>query len=103
MRSLVRGGILTALVLFMTTPGPAVAAGGGGKLDGSAAVSPGLSNTAQPFTYNFGGDLTSRQSNPSGGPAPRTVAAGRGLTDPAPRPRIPEPPSARDGDCADGT
>jgi hypothetical protein len=103
MRSLVRGGILAALVLSMTTPGSAVAAGGGCTLNGSAAFSPGLTNTAGPFTYSFGGDLANCQSNPTGGPATGTVEAGRVYTDPVSGQQFQEPASTGQGTCANGT
>jgi hypothetical protein len=49
--------------------------GGGCQLHGTAALSPGLSNTAQNFTYSFSGSLSNCQSS-SGGPAAGTVFAG---------------------------
>jgi hypothetical protein len=63
-----------ALIPFV---GPASAApnGGGCQLHGTASISPGLSNTAQNFSYTFTGDLTNCQSS-SGGPAGGTVFAG---------------------------
>jgi hypothetical protein len=50
--------------------------GGGCQLQGTASFSPGLSTTAQNFTYNFTGNLTGCQSSTSGAPASGTVFAG---------------------------
>jgi hypothetical protein len=69
--------VTAALVALGSFAGSASAApnGGGCQLHGSAALSPGLSNTAQNFSYSFTGDLTNCQSS-SGGPATGTVFAG---------------------------
>src|SRR5438270_3538877 len=67
-------GAFLALVVLV---GPASAApnGGGCQLHGTASFSPGLTNTAQNFSYSFTGSLTNCQSS-SGGPATGTVSAG---------------------------
>src|SRR5438105_4735794 len=67
-------GAFLALVVLV---GPASAApnGGGCQLHGTASFSPGLTNTAQNFSYSFTGSLTNCQSS-SGGPATGTVIAG---------------------------
>src|SRR5947209_1967412 len=67
-------GAFLALVVLV---GPASAApnGGGCQLHGTASFSPGLTNTAQNFSYSFTGSLTNCQSS-SGGPVTGTVIAG---------------------------
>jgi len=50
--------------------------GGGCQLQGTANISPGLSTTAQNFTYSFTGNLTNCQSSTSGAPTGGTVFAG---------------------------
>ena len=98
-RIIVRGAILAALAVAALAPSSALAAGGGCKLDGSASFSPGLSNTSQPFTYSFGGALTTCQSNPTGGPASGTVEAGKVYTD-ATSQKFQEPLSTGTGGCS---
>jgi hypothetical protein len=53
------------------------AAGGGCQLQGTANLSPGLNSSSQPFSYNFGGNLSGCQSSEAGSPASGTVAAGQ--------------------------
>jgi hypothetical protein len=67
----------SAWVAFALLAGTASAApnAGGCQLHGTANFSPGLSATAQNFSYTFTGDLTNCQSS-SGGPASGTVFAG---------------------------
>src|SRR6266516_1418846 len=66
-----------ALVAVLSLAGTASAApnGGGCQLHGTASISPGLTNTAQNFSYSFTGNLTNCQSS-SSGPASGTVFAG---------------------------
>jgi hypothetical protein len=75
------GGLVSLLV---GGPSAAVAAPGGGgcQLAGSANLSPGLSNTAQNFTYSFSGALSGCQSNIAGAPASGNVEAGKTVTVP---------------------
>jgi hypothetical protein len=75
-------GTLFAFALLLAIGGsPASAASGGGcQLQGSAAFSPGLSNTSQPFSYSFAGNLTSCQSNVAGSPTSGSVEAGKTVT-----------------------
>jgi hypothetical protein len=40
-------------------------------------LSPGLNSSSQPFSYNFGGDLSGCQSSEAGSPASGTVGAGQ--------------------------
>jgi hypothetical protein len=65
---------------LMVLAGSAVTAsaqsGGGCALQGSAGFSPGLSTTAQNFSYSFTGSLSNCQSSTSGAPASGTVFAG---------------------------
>jgi len=77
--------VTSAFVGLVPLVGSASAApnGGGCQLHGTANISPGLSNTAQNFSYSFTGDLTGCQSS-AGGPATGTVFAGtNGLPVPA--------------------
>jgi hypothetical protein len=69
--------VTSAFMVLVPLAGSASAApnGGGCQLHGTANISPGLSNTAQNFTYSFTGNLTNCQSS-SGGPASGTVFAG---------------------------
>ena len=66
-----------AVAAFVSFGGSASAApnGGGCQLHGTASFTPGLTNTAQAFSYSFTGNLTNCQSS-SGGPATGTVTAG---------------------------
>jgi hypothetical protein len=56
------------------------ASGGGCQLQGTASFSPGLTNTAQNFTYSFAGSLSSCQSSVAGAPTSGTVEAGKTVT-----------------------
>jgi hypothetical protein len=69
--------VTSAFLAFALPIGSASAAtnAGGCQLHGTANISPGLSNTAQNFSYSFSGSLTNCQSS-SGGPASGTVFAG---------------------------
>jgi hypothetical protein len=94
----------TGLAL-LALPGEAGAAQsvGGCQLQGSAAFSPGLSNTAGNFSYSFAGDLSSCQSTEAGAPASGTVEAGKVLTDPTTGEAFQEPVPSGNGTCASGT
>lgn len=82
---------LTALAGGATTA-PAQS-GSGCQLQGTANFSPGLSTTAQNFSYSFTGSLTSCQSSTSGAPTSGTVFAGtNGL-----------PAAAGNGSCVSST
>jgi hypothetical protein len=76
-RRLIALVVTAAFVALVPLVGSASAApnAGGCQLHGSANFSPGLTNNAQNFTYNFTGDLTNCQSS-TGGPASGTVFAG---------------------------
>jgi hypothetical protein len=76
-RKLLVLAVTSAFMSLVLLAGSAAAAPNGGacQLHGTANISPGLSNTAQNFTYTFTGDLTNCQSS-SGGPASGTVFAG---------------------------
>jgi hypothetical protein len=54
---------------------------GGCQLQGTANFSPGLTNNAQAFNYNFGGSLSGCQSSQSGVPVSGTVGAGQVLAE----------------------
>jgi hypothetical protein len=68
--------VASASVVLGLLPGSAMAAEGGGcQLSGTANFAPGLTSTAQNFSYSFSGSLTNCQSS-SGGPATGQVFAG---------------------------
>jgi hypothetical protein len=69
--------VISVFMALVPLVGPASAApnGGGCQLHGTAAISPGLTNNAQNFTYTFTGNLTNCQSS-TGGPASGAVFAG---------------------------
>ena len=94
--------VVAAAALGVTAPAQAQSVGGC-QLSGTAAFSPGLSNTAQNFTYSFGGDLSGCQSSEAGAPATGTVEAGRVLTDATTGEQFQEPASTGNGTCANGT
>src|SRR2546428_7443640 len=77
MRTLLRLAVTTVVLVAVPFAGSASASpnAGGCQLQGTANFSPGLTNPAQSFTYNFTGNLTNCQSS-SGGPASGTVFAG---------------------------
>jgi hypothetical protein len=77
--------------------------GGGCQLQGTANFSPGLTNASQNFTYDFGGNLSSCQSNQAGAPASGTVEAGKVLTDPATGEQFQEPAATGTGGCPSST
>jgi hypothetical protein len=93
-------GVLGALTF---ASGASAASGGGCQLKGTAAFTPGLSTTSQPFTYSFGGDLTGCQSTEAGAPATGTVQAGGTYTDPATGKAYTLPSSTGTGGCASST
>jgi hypothetical protein len=83
---------------------PASAASGSGcQLQGTANFSPGLSNTSQNFSYNFGGSLTNCKSNDATAPASGSVEAGKVITDPATGEQFQEPAATGTGGCASST
>jgi hypothetical protein len=65
---------LLALAPF-ASPASGAPGGGGCQLHGTASIAPGLTGTAQNFSYSFTGALTNCQSS-STGPAGGTVFAG---------------------------
>jgi hypothetical protein len=77
MRRLLGLAVTSAFLALVAFPGSASASpnAGGCQLQGTANFSPGLTNTAQNFSYNFTGALTNCQSS-SGGPAGGIVFAG---------------------------
>jgi len=54
---------------------------GGCELQGNANFSPGLNSSSQPFSYNFGGNLSGCHSSEAGVPESGAVAAGQTLTE----------------------
>lgn len=77
MKKLLAVAAVAAFIVLVPIAGGANAApnGGGCQLHGTANISPGLTNTAQNFSYSFTGSLSNCQSS-SGGPASGTVFAG---------------------------
>jgi hypothetical protein len=77
MRKVLGLAVITSSLILAALAGSASASpnAGGCQLQGTANFSPGLTNTAQNFTYSFTGSLTNCQSS-SGGPASGTVFAG---------------------------
>jgi hypothetical protein len=91
-------------IVSVAFPSAASAQSGGGcQLQGTANFSPGLNNNSQNFTYSFGGDLTSCQSNQSGSPTSGNVEAGKVQTDPATGEQFQEPVATGTGSCASST
>jgi hypothetical protein len=70
-----------ALTLFVFAPTALAQSAGGCQLQGTANFSPGLNSSAQAFSYNFGGALSSCNSSESGAPTSGTVAAGQTVTE----------------------
>lgn len=66
-----------ALTLFVIAPSAFASSVGGCQLQGTANFSPGLNSSAQPFSYNFGGNLSGCQSSEAGVPESGTVEAGK--------------------------
>jgi len=93
---------VTALLALAFAGSAAAATGGGCHLQGSANFSPGLNSSSQPFSYSFGGQLTSCQSNQAGSPATGSVEAGRVYTDPTGE-QFQEPVSTGNGGCSNST
>jgi hypothetical protein len=91
--------LATALVVVVFAGTAAAQSGGGCHLQGSASFNPGLNNSSQPFTYSFGGQLTSCQSSVSGAPATGSVEAGKVYTDTTGE-RFQEPVSTGTGGCS---
>jgi hypothetical protein len=92
-------GSVLALVAFAT---PAFAQSGGGcQLQGQANLTPGLNTSSQPFTYNFGGNLSGCTSAPAAGPATGTVSAGQTIT--VGGVKYQEPVSSGTGGCLSST
>ena len=94
---------LVALLGALSFASGASAATGGCQLKGTAAFTPGLGTTSQPFTYSFGGDLTGCQSTEAGAPATGRVQAGGTYTDPATGKGYVLPASTGTGGCASST
>jgi hypothetical protein len=82
--------------------GTNAASGGGCLLHGTANFTPGLTNNAASFTYNFGGALSNCHSNDATAPATGTIGAGLVVTG-AGGEQFQEPVSASSGTCGNGT
>lgn len=73
--------VIAAGTVLLAVPTAQAQGGGGCQLAGSANFDPpGLTATGGNFTYNFTGNMSSCNSNISGGPTSGTVAAGKAYT-----------------------
>ena len=72
------GGALAVgmAVAGMSTSTVGAQTGGGCQLSGTATITPGLTTTAQSFTYKFSGTLSACKSNTAGAPTAGSVFAG---------------------------
>jgi hypothetical protein len=70
-----------AVTLFVIAPSAFASSVGSCQLQGTANFSPGLSSGTQPFSYSFGGDLSSCQSSEAGVPTSGAVEAGKTLAE----------------------
>jgi hypothetical protein len=95
--------VVAALCAASFASGASAASGGGCQLKGTAAFTPGLNTTSQPFTYSFGGDLTGCQSTEAGSPATGRVQAGGTYTDPATGKGYVLPDATGTGSCGSST
>lgn len=100
-----------AMALFAIVPSAFASSAGGCQLQGTANFSPGLNSSAQPFSYNFGGNLSGCQSSEAGVPTSGAVEAGKtvaeqvknaitGATDTV---TYQEPISSGNGSCGSST
>jgi hypothetical protein len=80
LRKFILAGVSVATALFVLAPSAFAQSFGGCQLQGTANISPGLTNTAQPFTYSFSGNLSSCGSSQGAVPATGTVSAGKVIT-----------------------
>jgi hypothetical protein len=71
-----------AVIPFVIVPSALASSAGGCQLQGTANFSPGLNASAQPFSYNFGGNLSGCQSSEAGVPTSGAVEAGKTLAEP---------------------
>jgi hypothetical protein len=95
--------VAAALCALTFASGASAASGGGCQLKGTAAFTPGLSTTSQPFTYSFGGDLTGCKSTDATAPATGVVQAGGTYTDPATGKGYLMPNASGTGSCSSST
>jgi len=98
-------------------PGGTAASGGGCNVQGTANLTPGLNNSAQPFTYTFSGGLSGCRSTDATAPATGGIGAGQmyqAVTSSGPDPVNPlvtithtehfyEPVATGNGGCANST
>lgn len=115
---LVAATLATAVGLQVANaPVGTAASGGGCNVQGTANLTPGLNNSAQPFTYTFSGGLSSCRSSDASAPATGGIGAGQlyqAVTSSGPDPANPlvtithtehfyEPVSTGNGGCASST
>jgi hypothetical protein len=82
LRKLMMGSLgCLAVTLFVIAPSAFASSVGGCQLQGTANFSPGLNSSAQPFSYDFGGNLSGCQSSEAGVPTSGIVEAGRTLAE----------------------
>jgi hypothetical protein len=70
------GAVALVVAILPASLAGAAPSGGACQLVGVANLSPGLSSSSHPFTYNFTGNLSGCQSNIDGAPVSGTVSAG---------------------------
>src|SRR5947208_12141216 len=100
-----------AVTLFVIAPSAFASSVGGCQLQGTANFSPGLSSSTQPFSYKFGGNLSSCQSSEAGVPTSGTVEAGKTLAEQVKNAKTgatdtvtyQEPIASGNGSCASST
>jgi hypothetical protein len=82
LRKLMMGSVVTlAVTLFVIAPSAFASSVGSCQLQGTANFSPGLNSSAQPFSYNFGGNLSGCQSSEAGVPTSGAVEAGKTIAE----------------------
>jgi hypothetical protein len=95
--------VVAALCAVSFASSASAASGGVCQLKGTAAFTPGLNTTSQPFTYSFSGDLTGCRSSEAGAPATGRVQAGGTYTDPATGKGYVLPDATGTGSCGSST
>jgi hypothetical protein len=94
--------LATASLVTLGIAMPAGATSAGGcQLQGTASLSPGLTNTAQNFAYRFSGALSGCRSSDSTAPTGGSVSAGQVET--VSGEQFQEPVPTGNGSCANGT
>src|SRR2546423_14643181 len=101
LRKLISGAAGIAILALLSLAPVASASGGGCHLQGTASFSPGLTNSAQNFTYSFGGNLSGCQSSDAAAPTTGTVSAGQAVA--INGQQFQEPAATGNGSCGSST